>query len=107
MSNTIFLAVSLLLMLLTDASEKIPERTILTSTERRREIEKIRDHELFGRHGEPVRRTNPEQRRIETERKAWEERKKFATVYDGGNTFMGTLMEDASFFMTDLTPLVL
>jgi hypothetical protein len=106
MSNTILFAISLLLILLIDGSERIPERTILTSTERRREIEKIRDHELFGRHGEPVRRTNPEQRRIEAERREWEERKKFSTVYDGGNTFMGTLMEDAGLFMTFLTPLV-
>jgi transcription elongation GreA/GreB family factor len=86
MSYVTLLAFLLFLVLLfVDGSETAPERTILTSTERRKEIEKIRDHELFGRHGEPVRRTNPQQRKLESERRAWEERKRLSTVYDGGN----------------------
>lgn len=75
----------LLLLVLVHGLEKPVERTMLTSTERRREMEKIRDQDLFGKHGEPIRRTNPEQRRIESERRAWEdEKKKLSTIYDGG-----------------------
>jgi hypothetical protein len=85
----------LLILLFVDGLETGPERTILTSTERRKEIEKIRDHELFGRHGEPVRRTNPQQRKLESERRAWKEQKKLSTVYDGRNTFICMLMKDA------------